>query len=504
MAYLPQFRPLAAHLATLACLVNVFAAASLHAQCSGSLVLDSQAAVDAYRQNHPNCTRFEGSIYIEGPEVDDLAGLAGLASVSDTLALRLVEIEVLDDLLALDSVGFLELSRTFNQVSLQPLNGLTVRGLSLEDVPLLNNLFGGDYLRSLPLGLNVQGNPRLVSLRGLDSLRDIGRQLTITGNDTLQNVDALERLVVTDARVNVRVSGNAQLATLEGLRGLRDTRGSLTVTANRSLRSLEGLHNLTRVSQAITIASNTLLTDLRGLRSLEGTFGSVTVSSMSQLTTLSGLERLREVGNNLVIGGLPRLKTFDGLGNVTELGGSLALVALDSITSMTGLEALRAIQGLSIGQCPRLEGLSDFSDELRIAASLSIVGNDELRLCAVPAVCEFLDRMPSPAQIEDNEVGCLTVAEVVRECDAVPADDARAFAFAAYVDADRTLRIRGLDRIWGDGIAAELIGAEGRIHYSGRLPVDGRIALADLPGGLYTLRLTTREGRRGLARVWVR
>ena len=502
--YLRSLRPRIFALTVFLVLLGISSGSSLRAQCMGNLTLTGQDEVNGFRQTFPACTEWTGSITVVGPVIDSLTALRGLTSISGTLHLQELQVSAIDDLTDLDTVGTLALQRIFDLTSLLPVSRIKTAGLRLTGNPLLNNLLGGQHLRSLPEGLQVSANTRLVSLRGLDSLRYIGDELSIQGNDTLQTIEALDSLVLTNTSTDVSIINNRQLASLEGLEGLRDVRGSVVVSSCPRVEDLEPLRNLTRATRGVTISNLPLLTNLTGLRSLQSTSNTLTLSSMPRVADLRGLERLVQVGNNMIVSNMRGLKTLQGITSLRQIGGSLGLIALDSLTSLRGVEQLDTIGGLSIASSPRIEGLTNLDDDLHIEASLLLQGNDELRTCAVPPICAFIARFPDQATVEENEVGCLDLAELTSRCEPIITEEQNAGTakLAVVIDAHQRLQVVNVEP-WHLSSTVRVYRADGTLAVAGELSTAGSMELSPLAAGVYIVHVVSAQ-RAASAQVWIR
>ena len=137
------------------------------AQCpTGDVTLTSQAQVDAFGVNWPNCTDLPDNLYISGfnLNITNLLGLQNLSSVSGILSIS--SNYALTNLTGLESLNFVGgYLQIFNDVSLINLTGLenlsSVGGLVIYNNAVLTSLTELENLSSIGLELSIVGNPDL-------------------------------------------------------------------------------------------------------------------------------------------------------------------------------------------------------------------------------------------------------------------------------------------------------------------------------------------------------
>ncbi len=130
----------------------------------GSLVLSSQAEVDAFSIDYPDCTILEGTIKIIGDDITNLDAFSNYTEID----------------------GFLQI---WQNPILNDVSGLTyISGnLDFSNNLLLDNLSGLENLRSIGGYLRIYGNAALVNLIGLEGLNYVAG-ITIEANNSLQNL----------------------------------------------------------------------------------------------------------------------------------------------------------------------------------------------------------------------------------------------------------------------------------------------------------------------------
>src|SRR5690606_15814510 len=138
-------------------------------QCpTGFVSLTSQADIDAFAINYPNCTEISGDLQISGSDITDLSPLSILTSVG----------------------GYLEISSNSNLTDLEGLSNLTsVGGFLYISSNSITNLDGLSNLTSVGGNLYIYNNSNLTNLNGLSNLTSVGGYLEISSNSSLTDLD---------------------------------------------------------------------------------------------------------------------------------------------------------------------------------------------------------------------------------------------------------------------------------------------------------------------------
>ncbi|MCD4731507.1 MAG: hypothetical protein K8R74_12960, partial [Bacteroidales bacterium] len=162
------------------------------------ITFSTQAQIDNFKYNYPDCTNIEGDVKIgssNGNSISDLSGLNNITSIG----------------------GFLKIEGNEELTSLTGLDNVTYIGsdLSLIMNNSLTNLVGLDNLTSIGGDLSISGNENLSSLTGLINVAYIGEDLLIEYNRYLVNLTGLNNL--TYVGENLWIKNNDALTTLSGL-----------------------------------------------------------------------------------------------------------------------------------------------------------------------------------------------------------------------------------------------------------------------------------------------
>ena len=119
------------------------------------IIFTSQAQIDSFQNNYPNCTEIEGDVAINGDDITNLNGLFVLTSLGGELLI----------------------------------------GHNYQCNPNLYDLSGLDNVTSIEENLVIHHNISLTSLTGLEGLNSIGGYLIITSNNELITLSGLEGLI---------------------------------------------------------------------------------------------------------------------------------------------------------------------------------------------------------------------------------------------------------------------------------------------------------------------
>lgn len=180
---------------------------------------NSQAEIDSFQINYPNCTEIEGQVQILGNEIYNLNGLNVLTIVGSDFAIA--------------------------------------ENDTLIDLTGLNNLI------SVGGSMYIMGVGGINNFLGLESLTTINGVLQIGYCDSLNNFSGLNSL--THVSDNIMIEFNPLLLDLSGLENLSSTGGGISIHHNNNLVSLSNLLNLTSIGDYITIHDNDLLESLLGI-----------------------------------------------------------------------------------------------------------------------------------------------------------------------------------------------------------------------------------------------
>jgi|GEM_PF-3623478 len=433
---------------------------------NGSLILENNGSLTSLVGLENLASIDESLLIIDNDALTGLVGLEGLTSVDGDI--RITENLYLQDLIGLEGLtsigGDLYLEKNVNLKNLEGLDNLIVVGANLILIKNydLTNISALENLISVGEDLVIDGNNDLTSLDGLENLTSISSNLSIDDNDALTSLNALENLVYVSS--NLSIESNDALTNLYGLGNLTSIDGNLRVSYNDNLTSLTSLGNLTSLNGSLIIVLNEVLTSLAGLEGLTSVGKNLRITANYELVNLLGLENITSVGGDLEImdgddlinlvgldnltfvkGDISILENNDlinlvGLENVTSEDGGLfivfnddltSLVGLENITSfntdveiignsdltnLAGLENITSIGGdLSILENDALSSLVDLESLVFVGEDLSLEDNENLASCCTAFCWESI--VEGNVVINNNEVGCNSLEEIVASCD---------------------------------------------------------------------------------------
>ncbi len=321
--------------------------------CNGIPIgLSSQADVDSFQTDYGPCDRVV-TLYIEGPDINNLDGLSDLTSTGGSLYIQNnPALSNLDGLSSLVTVG--RNLRIENNASLTNLEGFTAltnisNALSIIYNDALEYVSGLSALTSVGASLVIFENSSLINVDGLSALTSIAesqyadqRFLHIEGNDALINLDGLSSVTTIGAPGGsytvVIINDNAALTSLGGLSSVTTIWGDLVIDNNASLLNLDGLSGITRVIE-VSVSNNASLTNVTGLSALTNV-STLIIDSNAALANMDGLSKLTGVGRSLSIQNNMVLSNLDGLSSLTYVGNDLYVQSNRMLDQCNGLSRL--------------------------------------------------------------------------------------------------------------------------------------------------------------------
>ncbi len=280
------------------------------------------------------------------------------------------------------------------------LNSLTAIGgdFVLYNNPLIEDLSGLENIFLIGGSLSIINNDTMISLGGLSNVINIGSALEISGNNSLNNISALQSVYSIGDHVKIR--GNLSLVSLSGLNNISSIGGDLELWYNYSLQNLMGLENLNTVDGSFTIELNQTILNLNGLNNLHTINGELKIHQNENLVELTGLDNLNSV-ENLSIGFNYELISLIGLSHLSIIEGNLSIYNNNLLIGLTGLDNISH------------ESIND----------IFFAYNNNLTMCEIQSICDYLISPNGIVQIFDNATGCNSQEEVEEACEAVSIDE---------------------------------------------------------------------------------
>ncbi|MEM7085597.1 MAG: T9SS type A sorting domain-containing protein [Bacteroidota bacterium] len=294
---------------------------------TNTVLLTSQAEVDAFAATYPGCTELNVNLRIEGSDIVDLSGLSQITTVTEEL--YIYENPLLEDLGGWNvtlSGPNAEIAFENNPL-LNSVNGITVaagtqlNGVYFAGSPLITSLdiFSGVDFGPLT-GIIIDRMDGLTNLSGLENITNADI-VYLWNNENLADISALQN--ITGAVGSIDIDSNPNLTSLDAFSQVTDITGFfLFIFANDSLESLSGLEGITNsnTNELITmdITGNPMLTDISGVQNIDPTkFDSVIIQNNPNLAVCN----LLNICNLLAAQGL-----VDIMGNAPGCASNLEVL----------------------------------------------------------------------------------------------------------------------------------------------------------------------------------
>ena len=380
------------------------------------IIFATQAEIDSFQINYPNCTEIEGDVWIQGYDITNLIGLSVLNSIGGDLSILLNH--ALTSLTELDNItsigGGLLIDYNNALTSLTGLDNVTTIGGNLEirwndaltSLSGLDNIDAGSiddlYIYdNISLAIcevesicNYLANPNGTVIihsnaSGCNNPPEVANGCGITlsclpyGNYyffTQYEIDDFQANYTgcTEIEGDVIISG-FDITNLNGLSVLNSIGGDLEISHSDSLTSLTGLDNVISIGGGLGIMSNDTLENLSGLDYLTSIGGNVWISNNDALISLSGLNNLTSIEGKLYIMHNPQLTNLSGFNNLTSIGEDIWIYETNNLTNLIGLDNLSSIGGsLKIENNYNFASLEGLVYLTSIGEDIWITNNDNL------------------------------------------------------------------------------------------------------------------------------
>lgn len=404
------------------CLVNTTAQSCL----PEGIHFSTQSQIDSFPINYPDCSTIQGSVYIQGADIENLDSLIYITVIEDTLAISYCSsLTNVDGLINLTSVGG-NILQIIQNNSLSNLDGLAnlsdcealvlilwndalfnVGGLAnlikygnslnISGNISLNNLSGFEVIDSIYGTLSIQNNPNLNTIQHLGNLEYVGGSLTLNGLGNLSSLNGLESLEkvgsLTISALNINsLLPLSNLDTVNEYLSINNTLlsdidplsqtylgGSVSLHSNEFLANINGFENLNVVYGDFYFSNNAAIVNLEGLNAIDSIIGSLHIYGSDLLADLSALSSLHYIGGRLSVGNLESVVDLTGFGSLKSVGGSVLIGFINQLVNLNGLDSLETIGGeLNISLCGALETLEGINGLRTLASNLYISYNNSL------------------------------------------------------------------------------------------------------------------------------
>jgi hypothetical protein len=493
------------------------------------ITFSTQAEIDNFQTNYPNCTEIEGYVAIGEYDITNLNGLSVLTSIGGSLSIYNTAFTSLTGLDNLTSIGGSFIFGGTSLVNLSGLENLTSIGGDLQTYvftyagvpqfwpnPELTSLTGLDNLTSIGGDLVISLNESLTSLIGLANLTSVGEGLIISDNAALTNLTGLDNIDA-GSITNLEIFSNGSLSTCEAqsvCNYLANPNGSVNIYDNAT-----GCNNPHEVASYCGIAlpclpfGNYYFLSQADIDNFQSYFpncttleGNITIIG-SNITSLNGLSVLTSIGGSFIFGGNDSLVNLSGLENLTSIGGNLQTYFFDYVlnpvgnqvlTSLTGLINLTSIGGdLSIGGNPALTSLTGLDNiDAGSITNLNIYFNTSLSTCEVQSICDYLASPNGDISIYGNAIGCNILEEVEAACAATGVETLKSeSSFTIYPNpASQTITIEMAKSGSSVNGTISIYGMAGQELMQQQVQGSrAEINVSSLPKGIYFFRLVNNE-----------
>ncbi|WP_084205845.1 T9SS type A sorting domain-containing protein [Psychroserpens mesophilus] len=211
-----------------------------------SITFNSQAELDAFPINYPDCNAVE-IIWLNGSDIVDLTPLSQFYLLSSLF----VENTSITDFSGLENLVFLSEFTVINNDNLINFNGLS----SIENITEFMVVRDNDNLQNF-VGMNsieglrdviIENNQSLTNFAGLESA-NILTGLSINNNDSLLSLNGLnniENSIFFEGTINnITIQDNDVLENLNGLSTFINKTGSLIINDNAVLNDISVIDNI--------------------------------------------------------------------------------------------------------------------------------------------------------------------------------------------------------------------------------------------------------------------
>lgn len=432
-----------------------------------ALSLNSQAEVDAFAVDNPNCEVFEGSLTIDSHEDDPITNLDGLSCINTITGYLLIshcseladieglsnlksvgnylkvqdndELLNLDGLSALkqvggymsisynakllnteglanleDSIGNISLFRNRDLLSFELPNAITSIGnLYIKENESLGYISGANACLKADT-ISIEQNFGMISISGFESLEELD-EISIIQNSGQFELSGFSSLKTVSG--NFLISDNLGLESIFGFEQLQMISGTTFIIGNNEiLQTIDGFNSLTDIPEC-TIENNPALISITGFYSLESII-LLRLKYNTQLTSLQAFGSLRTVHTDLIINDCSGLTDLTAFSSLKTVGQNLAISHCDNLQTLDGLQAVEVVAGeLSIRNNNALTSVNDLDslDGLNLGG-LSIRFCPNLYLCSEPNICEYLYSNPIPSSVSGNGPGCDAIDGFLHSC----------------------------------------------------------------------------------------
>ncbi|WP_196893821.1 T9SS type A sorting domain-containing protein [Aureivirga marina] len=379
------------------------------------VTLTTQAEVDAFKTNYPDCTDFPNTLTVgdidnEDSTIENLNGLSNLISVQGSFW-------IINNPL-LSTLG--EINQEFGLNNLAVVEG----DLIIENNDLLTNVSGLENLVSVGQNFAIRKNTEIADLYGLNKIATVDEEFEITENPKLETFEGIvETLTVND----FTVGNNLLLEDFSGFINDIIIEGNIQISSNPSLASLMGPDDSSVINyqgENFVLVSNNALNDLSGLELVTEINGDLYLQGNMNLLTYNGLANLTTIDGNLVIVFNPSVTNFVGFSGLQTITGDFLVASNEKLINFQGIPMLTTVNGvISISFNDTLGSLAGFENLQTAENGITITENGVLNNCT--GICNILlsGAIDGKLFLQNNNEDCSSASDLKTQCEDLDIED---------------------------------------------------------------------------------
>ena len=445
---------------TIAAIIILLLGMKGYGQCpeypNPNVVLTSQAEVDQFGLDYPNCTVLS-SLAIRAESTGDecdVSNLLPLNSLETIYSLSIHDTKHLQNLSGFEnlqqilSISIANNDSLVNLAGLEQIESVSIGefgGIHIENNKLLTNIHPLSNISSAYThgNITIRNNPSLESLKGLDNIMGGyvawgGMHVRIINNDRIKNLHGLEGLQKNWGEEpdipKVIIEENDSLISLNGL-GVNENFFNMYIINNASLSNLDGIENQENI-YTLRVEDNESLLHLNHLQTLENIHNLYVENNDSllyidELMNIDNLHTLSILNNDIFndtldLGSINYINNLvinnnNSLISISSLPDSISSFRLrnnESLLSVENMNQVPVSTSLNIFGNSSLTSLPDFAPSLPTFCKLWIIDNSNLSICHTDGICQYLSEnlAEDMVYIYDNAPGCNTRSEVEVAC----------------------------------------------------------------------------------------
>lgn len=357
-------------------------------------------------------------------ENENLASLQGLNNVVSIFTISIIDspsLEVIDNLDALEVASFVEISNLSSLTSLEGLANASMVDLYLSNttsLTTLNSLQGNSSELDF---LDLTNNSALVSLAGLENVQSI-LDILISNNDSLESLEGLSPNTLS----SLFIDGNDSLLNLNGLESLTQADDFnqlfINIEDNLVLADISSLVNIgPDVDLDITITGNSALSECAVAAVCQAIAAEFPVEFQNNSPGCNTLEEVDQVcrpcNYPVVLNSQEDVNNFPIIyaDCSSQLLNGLTING-DDITDLSPLIIISSIEGgLEVSGNTVLTSLQGL-ENINSVDVINVFDNPMLQLCVFENICNHFSS-GGQGFVDNNAPGCNSVDDVLASCE---------------------------------------------------------------------------------------